>query len=126
MCNRCAFTLIELLVVIAIIAVLAALLFPVFISARRRGWQTACVSNERQIGAALTLYLQDFDETYPNYRFEPYGSQITGDMEKNSWRTVIFPYLRNTQVMVCPANPDNRTPSQDPKYPISYAANHAR
>jgi len=123
--HRIGFTLIELLVVIAIIAVLAALLFPVFSSARRKGWQTACVSNERQIGAALTLYLQDFDETYPNYRFEPFGNQIAGDLEKNSWRSAISPYLRNAQVTVCPANPDNRTPSQDPKYPISYAANHA-
>jgi prepilin-type N-terminal cleavage/methylation domain-containing protein/prepilin-type processing-associated H-X9-DG protein len=119
------FTLIELLVVIALIAVLAALLFPVFSSARRKAWQTTCVSNQRQIGAALALYLQDFDETYPNYRFEPLGSQQAGDLEKNSWRSVLSPYLRNAGVMGCPANPDSQTPSQDPKYPISYAANQA-
>ena len=123
--HRYGFTLIELLVVIAVITVLAALLFPVFSNARRKAWQTesTCLSNQRQIGAALTLYLQDFDETYPNYRFEPLGDQNAGDIEKNSWRSVIFPYLRNTQVMTCPANPDNHILSQDPKYPISYAVN---
>ena len=72
---RYGFTLIELLVVRAIIAVLAAILFPVFSNARRKSWQTACLSNRRQIGTALTLYLQDFDETYPNYRFEPVSPQ---------------------------------------------------
>ncbi len=86
---RSGFTLIELLVVIAVITVLAALLFPVFSNARRKAWQTTCVSNQRQTGAALMLYLQDFDETYPNYRFEPLGNQSAGDMEKNSWRSVI-------------------------------------
>ena len=122
---RTGFTLVELLVVIAIIAVLAALLFPIFYSARRNGWQATCVSNQRQIGMALALYEQDFDQTYPNYRFWPLGSQSAGDLEKNSWRSVIAPYLRNTQVMACPANPDNQTPSSDPKFKISYAANVA-
>jgi prepilin-type N-terminal cleavage/methylation domain-containing protein/prepilin-type processing-associated H-X9-DG protein len=122
---RTGFTLVELLVVIAIIAALAALLFPVFSQARRKAWQTTCISNQRQIGTALSLYWQDFDETYPNIRFEPLGSQNAGDLEKNSWRVVITPYLRNTAVMSCPANPDNRILSQDGRYPISYAANMA-
>jgi prepilin-type N-terminal cleavage/methylation domain-containing protein/prepilin-type processing-associated H-X9-DG protein len=122
---RTGFTLVELLVVIAIISVLAALLFPVFNSARRKAWQTTCLSNQRQIGAALMLYLQDFDETYPNIRFEPLGDQSAGTLEENSWRVVISPYLRNIAVMICPANPDNHILSQDGKYPISYAANFA-
>src|SRR5437763_1207960 len=62
---RRAFTLIELLVVIAIIAVLAAILFPVFQQAREKARAISCLSNARQIGTALMLYLQDYDETYP-------------------------------------------------------------
>ena len=119
------FTLVELLVVLAIIGVLAALLFPVFSRAKAKAQQTTCVSNQRQIGAALSLYLQDFDETYPNFRFEPLGSQTDGDFEKNGWRTVIAPYLRSVAVMRCPANQDNRILSQNPPFPVSYAANMA-
>src|SRR5215510_5765137 len=62
---RFAFTLIELLVVIAIIGILAALLFPVFSRARERARQTACLSNIKQIGAALLLYAHDYDEVMP-------------------------------------------------------------
>jgi prepilin-type N-terminal cleavage/methylation domain-containing protein len=60
-----AFTLIELLVVIAIIAILAAILFPVFAQAREKGRQAACLSNTKQIALALSMYTQDFDETTP-------------------------------------------------------------
>lgn len=62
---RSGFTLIELLVVIAIIAILAAILFPVFSRAREQARKTACLSNSRQIGLALMMYVQDWDETYP-------------------------------------------------------------
>src|SRR5262249_8463714 len=64
-----AFTLIELLVVIAIIAIIAAILFPVFAQARERARMSACLSNTRQLGTALMLYVQDYDETYPYIRF---------------------------------------------------------
>ncbi|GIV13579.1 MAG: hypothetical protein KatS3mg021_1861 [Fimbriimonadales bacterium] len=63
--KRNGFTLIELLVVIAIIAILAAILFPVFAQARSKARQTQCLSNMRQIGVAVNLYLHDYDEGYP-------------------------------------------------------------
>jgi prepilin-type N-terminal cleavage/methylation domain-containing protein len=64
--NNRGFTLIELLVVIAIIAILAAILFPVFAKAREKARQITCVSNEKQLGLSLVQYTQDNDETYPN------------------------------------------------------------
>ncbi len=63
--NQTGFTLIELLVVIAIIAILAAILFPVFAQAREKARQISCVSNEKQIDLAVMMYAQDYDETYP-------------------------------------------------------------
>ena len=73
-----AFTLIELLVVIAIIAILAAILFPVFAQARESARQTACLSNMRQIGLTLRMYVQDYDETFPI--FYAYNTQPAADL----------------------------------------------
>ena len=67
---RRGFTLIELLVVIAIIAILAAILFPVFAQAREKARMTACLSNMKQIGTSLMMYVQDYDETFPYIRFK--------------------------------------------------------
>jgi prepilin-type N-terminal cleavage/methylation domain-containing protein/prepilin-type processing-associated H-X9-DG protein len=110
-----AFTLIELLVVIAIIAILAAILFPVFAQARDRARMSACVSNMRQIGTAMMLYVQDYDETYPYCRFHgalPLGSAARPGTDKglhiDSWRNAIAPYLKNVDVLSCPSNPNNR------------------
>ncbi|MDR3710148.1 MAG: DUF1559 domain-containing protein [Capsulimonadaceae bacterium] len=88
------FTLIELLVVIAIIAILAAILFPVFATAREKARQTACASNLKQIGLAIVQYEQDADE------FPPNGCSRAGGAE--GWAGQIFPYVKSKAVYVCP------------------------
>ena len=93
---RRGFTLIELLVVIAIIAILAAILFPVFARAREKAKQTACLSNCKQIGLATMMYCQDYDEFYP---------QTWVGFPRTVWAHVIQPYMKNTQLMVCPSKP---------------------
>jgi len=86
------FTLIELLVVIAIIAILAAILFPVFAQAREKARQSTCASNERQIGLACLQYTQDYDEAYPLVRFQnPAGSAT----QYTEWSVVVQPYIKN-------------------------------
>jgi len=109
-CRRTGFTLIELLVVIAIIAILAAILFPVFASARAKARQTACLSNMKQIGIAVSMYSQDFDGVIVPSQT---GSTVTGPLV--SWPSLIYPYVKNEGVFVCPAaNDDIFTP--DPAY----------
>ena len=91
-----AFTLIELLVVIAIIAILAAILFPVFAQAREKARSIACLSNLKQIGMATRLYSQDFDGVLvPNYLN---NSANTGWI----YWDLLMPYVKNWDVFVCP------------------------
>jgi len=118
---RSGFTLIELLVVIAIIAILAAILFPVFAQAREAARKTQCASNLRQIGTALMMYSQDFDEVFPN-RMLATPTAAFGENDL-SWRTLIQPYVKSTKLLECPSNKDRNTASADPEFKISYAGN---
>jgi prepilin-type N-terminal cleavage/methylation domain-containing protein len=96
------FTLIELLVVIAIIAILAAILFPVFAQARDKARQTTCLSNCKQIGLGLMMYAQDYDETFPASRHASSG--CNGGSYFDAWNKVIQPYIKNEQIFACPAD----------------------
>lgn len=94
---RRGFTLIELLVVIAIIAILAAILFPVFARAREKARQTSCLSNLKQLGVASLMYAQDYDEVFPRTRGG--GPPYIGPY----WQEVIEPYVKNRQIFACPS-----------------------
>lgn len=108
------FTLIELLVVIAIIAILAAILFPVFAQAREKARQTACLSNMKQMGTAAMMYVQDYDGTFfgaRQTRIEGHTQASYPDLPTDSivtWKNVIQPYIKNVDVFSCPSNPVGR------------------
>jgi len=107
--RRKAFTLIELLVVIGIIALLAAILFPVFGRAREKARQATCTSNMKQLGLAFTMYTQDNDEYWP------IGDQVNGD--DSGWYTSVYPYIRSANIYTCPSDTTTGTGV------ISYAMN---
>lgn len=106
--RRIAFTLIELLVVIAIIAILSAILFPVFARARESARKTNCTSNLRQHGQALTMYLQDYDESFPSANFNDMIYQYPPQLHKNAngsgifLKSVTLPYVKNNGIFLCP------------------------
>lgn len=105
--RRSGFTLIELLVVIAIIAILAAILFPVFAKAREKARQSSCLSNFKQIGLAIMSYAQDYDEMMPRQYYDaaapfPYEWCNTGDY--TNYQDVITPYIKNSQIFKCPSS----------------------
>ena len=109
---RKGFTLIELLVVIAIIAILAAILFPVFAQAREKARQTTCASNEKQLGLAFMQYSQDYDEFLPTNAYS-----VTGGLNGPGWTGMIYPYVKSANVYTCP---DDSTANA-----LSYAYNAA-
>ncbi|MEN6304106.1 MAG: DUF1559 domain-containing protein [Armatimonadia bacterium] len=110
---RRGFTLIELLVVIAIIAILAAILFPVFAKAREKARQSSCLSNVKQLMLSVLQYAQDYDET-----LIPASQLRSGD-----WFVVLDPYVKNKQVWSCPSYPELANPTYN-KY-LSYGWNYA-
>ena len=137
------FTLIELLVVIAIIAILAAILFPVFAQAREKARQTSCLSNVKQIGTAVQLYVDDYDETlpfgfkqtgWPGAEWNEYPRLKLGPIQdpNGSWGPSyttyldeIFPYVKNLNMFVCPSfrtkcNWDNYKNNLCPGYGYNY------
>jgi prepilin-type N-terminal cleavage/methylation domain-containing protein/prepilin-type processing-associated H-X9-DG protein len=122
--TRRGFTLIELLVVIAIIAILAAILFPVFARAREKARQSSCQSNLKQIGIAWAMYAQDYDERYP--RGSGYVAAATVTSTYGEWYITLEPYIKNTQIYNCPSSPYtnyNAGNTTDGTYGVGYTRN---
>ena len=108
--RRFGFTLIELLVVIAIIAILAAILFPVFARAREKALANSCLSNVKQLTLGLLMYASDWDN-YPPPVMVP-----ATNAGKPSWKAVIYPYVKNVDIYSCPSRRHGPMPNQVPKY----------
>jgi len=97
-------------VVIAIIAILAAILFPVFAQARESARQTACLSNQKQLGTGLMMYAQDYDETLPAWPFSSKKGGVFNDPRftvwgYSLWVDAVMPYVKNRAVFACPNGP---------------------
>ena len=101
--TKAAFTLVELLVVIAIIAILAAILFPVFARAREKARQSSCVSNLKQIGLGLKQYAQDYDGSYPDKTTLMGGATIRAANDPQSLPRILDPYIKGDQIWICPS-----------------------
>lgn len=109
------FTLIELLVVIAIIAILAAILFPVFARARENARRASCQSNLKQIALGIFMYAQDYDEKLPLYEGDNYsGSVLSANVSPTNtygWADTMQPYLKSTQIFQCPSETNGPGPT---------------
>ncbi len=100
--RRKGFTLIELLVVIAIIAILAAILFPVFAQAREAARKASCLNNVKQMGSAIIMYAQDYDGTFPQAYY--YNNDSNSGGGYSQWSGTVQPYVKNWQMFVCPSD----------------------
>ncbi len=131
--RRRGFTLIELLVVIAIIAILAAILFPVFARARAKARQASCQSNLKQIGTAILMYCQDYDERMPwLYVNTGNDARVIDGWPGNTgryitWAEQAYPYVKNSQAYQCPDLPLSRSTEMDSYYsfPTAYTFNYS-
>jgi prepilin-type N-terminal cleavage/methylation domain-containing protein/prepilin-type processing-associated H-X9-DG protein len=109
------FTLIELLVVIAIIAILAAILFPVFSRAREQARKSACLSNLKQLGQAILMYVQDWDEVLP------FAVPACAGPKHRQWWAQIYPYTKNASILHCPSSTTPWTMRTNPGYAAGFA-----
>jgi prepilin-type N-terminal cleavage/methylation domain-containing protein/prepilin-type processing-associated H-X9-DG protein len=117
--KKSGFTLIELLVVIAIIAILAAILFPVFARAREKARQASCSSNLKQLALGILMYAQDYDETFPGGG--GMGPTLSNGWGETIWSEEIYPYVKNTQLFFCPS--ESSTPVMGDGIGMSYGCN---
>jgi len=119
---REGFTLIEFLVVIAIIAILAAILFPVFSQAREKARQATCLTYTKRIGLACKMYVQDYDETWPMQQYQPFGCNFGAGIPPSQrsrygviyyatvWQDLVDPYIKGTRMVGgCPSDPSALT-----------------
>ena len=122
---RRGFTLIELLIVIAIIAILAAILFPVFARARENARRASCQSNVKQIALGLRQYTQDYDERFPGWYTDRNGSggytssDPIGPTSDQGWTEIINPYVKSRQILQCPSEPTPPCPETSNGYGYS-------
>ena len=121
--RRSGFTLIEMLIVLGIIALLAAVIFPVFAHVREKGRQSACASNLHQLGLAIETYAQDNDERHPSATASSPYAGLPSFRITAGWAGRVYPYIKSTPIFHCPTDPTASAAGTPPRVPVSYALN---